>query len=99
MPDEQTPAERTRVVAKSYDTVADEYVRRIADELTHKQFDRTLLDRFAKRVASHGRICDVGCGRSTWIGCWSFWRSSNSRKILKEKRDGYLLYTMRQRTP
>jgi hypothetical protein len=31
----------------SYDRVADEYVRRIYDELRHKPFDREWLDRFA----------------------------------------------------
>jgi hypothetical protein len=34
----------------SYDRVAAEYVRRIADELQHKPFDRQLLDRFAVSV-------------------------------------------------
>lgn len=46
----------------SYDTVADEYVRRIADELRHKPLDRQLLDRFAARVRALGPACDVGCG-------------------------------------
>jgi len=49
-------------VAASYDRVADEYVRRIADELRHKPLDRQLLDRFATRVREAGRVCDVGCG-------------------------------------
>lgn len=46
----------------SYDRVADEYVRRIFDELRHKPFDRQLLDRFAERVRDAGEVCDVGCG-------------------------------------
>jgi SAM-dependent methyltransferase len=49
-------------VARSYDAVADEYARRIGDELAQKPFDRDLLDRFAAAVAGHGRVCDVGCG-------------------------------------
>lgn len=43
----------------SYDTVADEYVKHIYDELRGKPLDKTLLDAFA---AEDGLICDVGCG-------------------------------------
>lgn len=49
-------------VAGSYDRVADEYVRRIFDELQHKPLDRELLDRFAERVRGAGVACDMGCG-------------------------------------
>ena len=54
--------EKRSDVATSYDRVADEYVRRIADELRHKPLDRQLLDRFAARVRDAGRACDLGCG-------------------------------------
>lgn len=46
----------------SYDRVADEYTRRIFDELQHKPLDRQLLDRFAANVCDIGPVCDVGCG-------------------------------------
>ena len=46
----------------SYDRVADEYVRRIYDELQHKPLDRQLLDRFAANVRDTGPACDMGCG-------------------------------------
>jgi SAM-dependent methyltransferase len=46
----------------SYDQVADEYVRRLFDELQHKPLDRELLDRFAARVRDAGLACDMGCG-------------------------------------
>ena len=46
----------------SYDTVAEEYVRRIFDELKDKPLDRQLLDRFAADVQEKGMVCDVGCG-------------------------------------
>lgn len=46
----------------SYDLVADEYVRRIFDELKHKPLDRQLLDRFAASVRGLGLACDMGCG-------------------------------------
>jgi SAM-dependent methyltransferase len=46
----------------SYDRVADEYVRRIFDELARKPLDRQLLDRFAASVRDVGPACDMGCG-------------------------------------
>jgi len=46
----------------SYDRIADEYVRRIFDELACKPFDRQLLDRFAAGVGLAGPACDMGCG-------------------------------------
>lgn len=46
----------------SYDAVADEYVRRIYDELQHKPLDRQLLDRFAASMHDVGPACDMGCG-------------------------------------
>lgn len=48
-------------LAASYDAVADEYVRRIYDELRHKPLDRALLARLAQ-AAGGGLICDLGCG-------------------------------------
>lgn len=50
---------RRKDLQNSYDTVADEYVERIYDELRHKPLDRQLLDRFAARVHE---ACDIGCG-------------------------------------
>jgi SAM-dependent methyltransferase len=49
-------------IQTSYDRVADEYVRRIFDELRHKPLDRQLLDRFAASVRDVGLACDMGCG-------------------------------------
>jgi SAM-dependent methyltransferase len=46
----------------SYDRVADEYVRRISDELKDKPLDRELLDRFSESVRNLGIACDMGCG-------------------------------------
>jgi SAM-dependent methyltransferase len=46
----------------SYNLVADEYARRIFDELQHKPLDRQLLDRFAASVRDVGPACDLGCG-------------------------------------
>src|SRR5215470_3425842 len=44
----------------SYDRVAAEYTKRIADELDYKPLERELLVRFA--VTVNGKICDLGCG-------------------------------------
>lgn len=46
----------------SYDTVAEEYARRMLNELDHKPRDRELLDQFAAQVKDHGRVADIGCG-------------------------------------
>jgi len=52
----------TQSIRASYDALADEYARRIFDELHSKPFDRELLDRFAAEVAGRGEVCDMGCG-------------------------------------
>jgi SAM-dependent methyltransferase len=49
-------------VRDSYDRVADEYTRRVADELDGKPFDRELLDRVAEDLRGAGLVCDMGCG-------------------------------------
>jgi ubiquinone/menaquinone biosynthesis C-methylase UbiE len=52
----------TRSIRDSYDRIADEYARRISNELQYKPLDRELLDRFAAKVAERGEVCDMGCG-------------------------------------
>lgn len=52
----------TRPIRDSYDRIADEYARRIADELQHKPLDRELLNRFAAELRGQGQVCDMGCG-------------------------------------
>ena len=49
-------------IRDSYDRIADEYARRIYDELRDKPLDRELLSRFAKQTAGRGDVCDMGCG-------------------------------------
>jgi hypothetical protein len=49
-------------VQSSYDRLAEEYARRIYDELEHKPLDCQLLDRFATSVGNAGVVCDPGCG-------------------------------------
>ena len=54
--------EKISDVAAGYDLVADEYARRLYDELQHKPLDCRLLDRFAESVRETGVACDLGCG-------------------------------------
>ncbi len=54
--------EKISDVQSGYDLVADEYARRIYDELQHKPLDCRLLDRFADSVRNAGLACDLGCG-------------------------------------
>ena len=49
-------------VRDSYDRVADEYARRIFNELRDKPLDQKLLNRFATEVIGRGEVCDMGCG-------------------------------------
>ncbi len=49
-------------VQSGYDLVADEYARRIYDELQYKPLDCKLLDRFSGSVRNAGTVCDLGCG-------------------------------------
>ena len=52
----------SQAIRANYDRVADEYARRIFDELKNKPLDRALLDRFAAATAGKGEVCDMGCG-------------------------------------
>jgi ubiquinone/menaquinone biosynthesis C-methylase UbiE len=54
--------EKISDVQSGYDLVAEEYARRIYDELQHKPLDCHLLDRFAESVRNAGLACDLGCG-------------------------------------
>ena len=47
---------------RSYDAVAEEYARRLYQELEHKPFDRKMLDWLIEKTVSGGLICDMGCG-------------------------------------
>jgi SAM-dependent methyltransferase len=47
---------------QSYDRIAEEYARQIADELEQKPIDRALLDCFAEMAGGQGPVADIGCG-------------------------------------
>jgi len=48
-------------VRKSFDTIAEQYLVKFADELGRKPADQELLSAFATRVGD-GRVLDIGCG-------------------------------------
>jgi SAM-dependent methyltransferase len=52
----------TLSIRENYDRLADEYARRLFNELQRKPLDRELLDRFAAKVAGRGQVYDMGCG-------------------------------------
>ena len=56
------PSDTARSIRESYDRLAEEYARRLFNELQHKPLDRELLNRFAGATAPHGDLCDMGCG-------------------------------------
>lgn len=51
-----------RPIREGYDRLADEYARRLFNELEQKPFDRERLDRFAAELNGAGEVCDMGCG-------------------------------------
>jgi SAM-dependent methyltransferase len=51
--------EQTR---KSYDLVAEEYVRRLYHELENMPLDCEVLECFAAAVRDQGLVCEIGCG-------------------------------------
>jgi SAM-dependent methyltransferase len=51
--------EQTR---KSYDLVAEEYVRRLYHELENMPLDCEVLERFARAVRDQGLVYEIGCG-------------------------------------
>lgn len=53
---------KTSNVQATYDSIAEEYAKRVYGELAHKPLDRALLDRFVAHVGRSGTICDLGCG-------------------------------------
>ena len=46
----------------SYDRVADRYAAGFCGELSHKPFDRKMLDRLIEKAPASAPICDLGCG-------------------------------------
>lgn len=56
----------------SYNIVAQKYHDLFSGEIGEKNYDRNLLDLFAKRFSPGSRICDAGCGPSAHVGRYLF---------------------------
>lgn len=57
-------------VRRSYDSVADQYAARFADELARKPLDRALLECLVEQAPAGAPIADIGCGPghvSAWL--------------------------------
>jgi ubiquinone/menaquinone biosynthesis C-methylase UbiE len=52
----------------AYDKTADKYHDHFKDEVSQKEYDRLLLDRFSDSLSGSSLICDAGCGPSAHIG-------------------------------
>jgi SAM-dependent methyltransferase len=57
---------------KAYNKTADKYHEHFKDEVTQKEYDRLLLDRFSDSLGQNSLICDAGCGPSGHIGRYLF---------------------------
>lgn len=56
----------------AYNLAADKYHKLFQNEMEEKEFDRQLLDKFAKQFSSSCKILDAGCGPSAHIGRYLF---------------------------
>lgn len=61
--------EKTR---RAYNLAARKYHDLFHDEMNEKEYDRKLLDGFARRFAGGSLVCDAGCGPSAHIGRYLF---------------------------
>jgi SAM-dependent methyltransferase len=61
----------------AYNLAADKYHDLFRNEMSEKEFDRNLLDGFAKRLKPGSLICDAGCGPSAHIGRYLFNKGIN----------------------
>ena len=57
---------------QAYNLAAQKYHELFHNEMDQKEYDRNLLDRFAKHFNSDSLICDAGCGSSGHIGRYLF---------------------------
>lgn len=63
MKDEDSSSKLSKSIRESYDILAEEYARRIFNELERKPLDRKLLERFLSKISGHENgVCDIGCG-------------------------------------
>ncbi len=61
----------------AYNLAARKYHDLFSNELIEKEYDRNLLDAFARRFTGNSVICDVGCGPAAHIGRYVLDRGIN----------------------
>jgi len=57
---------------QAYNLAAQRYHELFHDEMSQKEYDRNLLDRFSNYFNKNSLICDAGCGPSGHIGRYVF---------------------------
>jgi len=62
---------------QAYNLAAQKYHDLFHNEINEKEYDRKLLDAFAKKFASGSRVLDAGCGPSAHIGRYLFDKGLN----------------------
>src|SRR6478609_625277 len=58
----------TELTRAAYDKTASKYHDHFKDEISQKEYDRLLLDKFSDSLEANCLICDAGCGPSGQIG-------------------------------
>jgi ubiquinone/menaquinone biosynthesis C-methylase UbiE len=65
-------AEINAKTRRAYNLAARKYHEFFHDEMDEKEYDRNLLDGFARRFGPDSLVCDAGCGPSAHIGRYVF---------------------------
>jgi 2-polyprenyl-3-methyl-5-hydroxy-6-metoxy-1,4-benzoquinol methylase len=61
-------SEINRLTIEAYKKTARKYHDSFKDEMSQKEFDRIILDKYSYLLNQGSLICDVGCGPSGQIG-------------------------------
>jgi 2-polyprenyl-3-methyl-5-hydroxy-6-metoxy-1,4-benzoquinol methylase len=61
-------SEINRLTIEAYKKTARKYHDNFKDEMSQKEFDRFILDKYSDLLKQRSLICDVGCGPSGQIG-------------------------------
>ena len=63
-----TLQEVNQLTIDAYEQLASKYHESFKDEMTHKEYDKKILDQFSEMLHPSSKICDAGCGPSGHIG-------------------------------
>ncbi len=65
-------SEINSLTIEAYEKTAKKYHDNFKDEMSQKEYDRFILDKYSKLLKKEGLICDAGCGPSGHIGKYLF---------------------------